>query len=150
MAPHSSAFIPGVNSPEPRPKPSAPAACQAGITWGEMPPTASTGTWRGSTAFSAFITTGEPASAGKNFSTSAPARIAAKASLGVKNPGPEIIPAALVAAITSGSVAGETTSRPPAAATRSTSSVVSTVPAPTSTVFPASRAASADSRAIDS
>mgnify|MGYP000343635052 CR=1 FL=1 len=53
----------------------------------------------GSTARSALMTAGDPASAGKNLSAWAPAARAAKASLGVKKPGIETMPAATVALV---------------------------------------------------
>eukprot|EP01049_Picozoa_sp_SAG25_P003053 SAG25_NODE_167_length_13063_cov_9.799830_7_plen_196_part_00 len=61
----------------------------------------------------------------------APASSAAKASVGVANPGTETKPSSTVRRITSTFVFGETMSFPPASATRSTSAAVSTVPAPT-------------------
>ena len=83
----SSIAMPGRNSDAPRPKPLAPAAAQAAMPSGVMPPTASTGMSRGNTARKALITAGDPASAGKNLRPWAPAAMAAKASLGVKKPG---------------------------------------------------------------
>ncbi len=99
---------------------------------GVTPPTTNTGALGGKTAFIAFSTAGDAASAGNSFSPSAPAARAAKASPGVNMPGRLTRPRALAAAITAASVLGETISLPPASATASTASTVSTVPAPTS------------------
>jgi hypothetical protein len=69
-------------------------------------------------------------------SASAPAAIAAKASVGVATPGTQSRPAALAARITVGSPCGITISRPPALATSATCAGASTVPAPISARSP--------------
>ena len=83
---------------------------------GVMPPTGKTAIPAGSMARHALReAVGPSVSAGNSLSPSAPARSAANASLGVATPGRQAMsPAALAALITSGSVCGITTSRPPA------------------------------------
>ena len=99
---------------------------------GEIPPTASRRVPFGRTARMALTPAGEAISAGNSFSASAPASSASKASDTVKKPGSDSRPFDLLARITSISVLGETITVPPASATRSTSLVFRTVPAPTS------------------
>ena len=97
-----------------------------------MPPTTPTTMSFGSTAPIAAIPFGPSTLAGKNFSAEAPARIARKASVGVKTPGMVTMEKSAARASTAASTLGLTSSRPPAACSRSTSPTLSTVPAPTS------------------
>lgn len=78
--------------------------------------------------------------AGNSLSPEAPAASAAKHSDAVNAPGQLCISNARAARITSPSVLGETIIWPPAAATRTTSCTVSTVPAPISACSPKARA----------
>src|SRR6188472_1261908 len=97
-----------------------------------MPPVGTNETSRNGPA-RAFRTGMPPiASAGKNFTASAPARTAESTSVGVVAPGKTGTPAERQKAITSWFVAGETTNRAPASTTRSAASGVRTVPAPMS------------------
>ncbi len=84
----------------------------------------------GRTARIADTPDGPSTLAGKNFSADAPAAIAWNASVGVKTPGIVTMPCAAARRSTDASTLGETRSRPPASARRSTCSGVSTVPAP--------------------
>src|SRR5471032_196173 len=122
--------MPGLNNPEPRPKPLTPASINTCMLSGVIPPTGAKMVPAGNTASQAFTTAGPICSAGNIFSTSAPSANAAKASVGVATPGDKNNPAAFAARNTLGSLWGMTITWPPAAFTSSTCSGVSTVPAP--------------------
>ena len=81
------------------------------------PPTGTTGISFGNTADQLLITAGPIISAGNALMASAPALIAANASVGVATPGADTKSSCLVALMTSVSIFGDTIKRPPAAAT---------------------------------
>ena len=95
-----------------------------------MPPTGRKIVSFGNTARIARSTGTPTSSAGNSFSASAPARRAAKPSVGVATPGMQTMPACLAAVITAVSPCGMTISRPPASPISVTCRGVITVPAP--------------------
>src|SRR6218665_2026130 len=96
----------------------------------ETPPTAAMTRSFGKIVRMALMPDGPIMLAGKNFRPVAPALAATRASVGVRTPGIVTMPFTRAATMTSGSAFGLTISLPPAASSCSTSSVVSTVPAP--------------------
>mmetsp|Transcript_141670 Transcript_141670/g.394968 ORF Transcript_141670/g.394968 Transcript_141670/m.394968 type:complete len:218 (+) Transcript_141670:117-770(+) len=125
---------PGLKRAEPTPKPLAPADQYAAMFSSVTPPTGISSVPFGRIAFHALMMFGGICSPGKAFSALAPCRSAARASVGVATPGKLTRPIARVLRITCSSMLGLTTSMPPASATKATSSSVSTVPAPTTTL----------------
>src|SRR3954452_10274375 len=114
--------------------------------WSETPPTAAIITPAGSTARIAAMPDAPSTLAGKNFRPEAPERAASSASVGENTPGSVIMTYWCARVSTCVSTFGDTISWPPTSLSRSTSAVVSTVPAPISTPAGASLTAMAIER----
>ena len=107
-SPTSSAVTPGLYSDEPMPNPCTTLPRQSSMVSAETPPTTSRRVPFGSTAAMALATFGVTSSPGKSLTACAPASSAAKASVGVRQPGSETIPRSRVRRMTSALQLGET------------------------------------------
>ena len=135
---------PSPMSHEPRPTATAPARMKSGAVSTVTPPVGSSGMC-GNGPRNSRTNAGPATEAGKSFTAEAPARQAARISVGVNAPGRNGIPRSTAHSISSGSTCGDTRKVAPASMARSAASSLSTVPAPISSAVPSAWRAAAPS-----